>query len=210
MGKSDPTNSNPHSQQSIVIVPVDTPGVNIIRPMKVFGYDDAPEGHCEIIYENVRVPLSNLVAGWGRGFEVCDILVMDISACNNTMIAIDYPRTTWVSMVLCQCNISSMLNQYCSPGRIHHCMRSIGAAQMALDLMIQRVTDPSRKTFGKYLYEHGKLTFGNEMYGQYINSYLIGTVVADIAKSRAEIEGARLLVLSAALQVRCSFILLNI
>jgi len=144
MGKSDPTNSNQHAQQSIVIVPVDTPGVKVIRPMKVFGYDDAPEGHCEIIYENVRVPLSNLVAGWGRGFEI----------------------------------IQGRLG----PGRIHHCMRSIGAAQMALDAMLVRVTDPSRKTFGKYLYEHG-------------------TVVADIAKSRAEIEGARLLVLSAALQI---------
>ena len=68
-----------------------------------------------------------------------------------------------------------------SPGRIHHCMRSIGAAQAALDLMLQRVTDPAKKTFGEYLYEHG-------------------TVVADIAKSRAEIESARLLVYSAALQ----------
>jgi len=112
--------------------------------MHVFGYDDAPEGHCEIIYENVRVPLGNLVLGWGRGFEI----------------------------------IQGRLG----PGRIHHCMRSIGAAQAALDLMLQRVTDPSRKTFGKYLYEHG-------------------SVVADIAKSRAEIESARLLVLSAALQI---------
>ncbi|KLO15665.1 acyl-CoA dehydrogenase NM domain-like protein [Schizopora paradoxa] len=144
MGKSDPTNSNQHAQQSIVIVPANAPGVKVIRPMKVFGYDDAPEGHCEIVYENVRVPLSNLVAGWGRGFEI----------------------------------IQGRLG----PGRIHHCMRSIGAAQMALDAMLVRVTDPSRKTFGKYLYEHG-------------------TVVADIAKSRAEIEGARLLVLSAALQI---------
>jgi acyl-CoA dehydrogenase len=141
MGKSDPNNANPHAQQSVVIVPADTPGVKVVRPMKIFGYDDAPEGHCEVIYENVRVPLSNLVLGWGRGFEI----------------------------------IQGRLG----PGRIHHCMRSIGCAQAALDLMIQRVTDPSRKTFGKYLYQHG-------------------TVVATIAQSRADIEGARLLVLSAA------------
>ncbi|CAK5275758.1 unnamed protein product [Mycena citricolor] len=144
MGKSDPNSKNTYNQQSVVLVPADTPGVTVVRPMSVMGYDDAPEGHCEIIYENVRVPLGNLVLGWGKGFEI----------------------------------IQGRLG----PGRIHHCMRSIGAAQQALDTMLRRVTDPGRKTFGKFLHEHG-------------------TVIADIAKSRAEIESARLLVLSAALQI---------
>lgn len=141
MGKSDPQNENSHRQQSIVLVPADTPGIKVVRPMQVFGYDDAPEGHCEVIYENVRVPLANLVRGWGAGFEI----------------------------------IQGRLG----PGRIHHCMRSIGAAEAALDRMLTRVTDTRKRTFGKALYEHG-------------------TIVADIAKSRMQIDQARLLVLSAA------------
>ncbi|KAF8322275.1 acyl-CoA dehydrogenase NM domain-like protein [Clavulina sp. PMI_390] len=144
VGKSDPNNKSRYLQQSIVLVPANTPGVKIVRPMTVLGYDDAPEGHAEVIYDNVRVPLSNLVAGWGRGFEI--------------------------------------LQGRLGPGRIHHCMRSIGAAEAALELMLQRVTDPKRKTFGKFLHEHG-------------------TIISDIGRSRAEIDAARLLVLSAAHQI---------
>ncbi|PWN51044.1 acyl-CoA dehydrogenase NM domain-like protein [Violaceomyces palustris] len=141
MGKSDPTNSNPHRQQSIVIVPANAPGVKIVRPMQVFGYDDAPEGHCEVIYENVRVPIGNLILGWGRGFEI----------------------------------IQGRLG----PGRIHHCMRSIGAAERALDLLLTRATDTKKKAFGKHLYEHG-------------------VIVQNIAQCRIKIDQARLLVLTAA------------
>ncbi|GAA6034056.1 hypothetical protein JCM8097_000670 [Rhodosporidiobolus ruineniae] len=144
MGKSDPDNSSKYKQQSIVVVPSNTKGVKLIRPMTVFGYDDAPEGHFEVVYDNVRVPLDHLVLGWGRGFEI----------------------------------IQGRLG----PGRLHHCMRSLGLASRALDLTLLRATDPRKSTFGKALYQHG-------------------TVVRDLAESRIEIDQARLLVLSAAAMV---------
>ena len=153
MGKSDPDNSDGYKQQSVVIVPADAAGVRIVRPMEVFGYDDAPEGHCEVIYENVRVPLNNLVLGWGRGFEVgrsssaieCQGDTYPIRSSKDVLGL--YPLSPFYA---------DFADRLGSPGRIHHCMRSIGAASKALDLMIQRVTDPSRKTFGKLLHEHGE------------------------------------------------------
>jgi acyl-CoA dehydrogenase len=119
MGKSDAQNPDPYSQQSVVLVPHDTPGVTVQRALSVFGYDDAPHGHCEISFKNVRVPVSNMLLGEGRGFEI----------------------------------IQGRLG----PGRIHHCMRSIGVASVALDLMILRVTDPARMTFGTVLSQHGTI-----------------------------------------------------
>jgi len=139
MGKTDPENSNRYIQQSQVLVPMNTPGVTIVRPMKVFGYDDAPEGHAEITFENVRVPVDNIIVGEGKGFEIAQGRL--------------------------------------GPGRIHHCMRSIGIAQRALDLMCKRVNE--------------RIVFGRPMIKQQ-------SIREAIAISACQIEQARLMTLKTA------------
>ncbi|XHG00347.1 hypothetical protein AWENTII_003809 [Aspergillus wentii] len=144
MGKSDPSNRDTYKQQSVILVPANTPGVTVHRMLSVYGYDDAPHGHGHITFTNVHVPVSAMVLGEGRGFEI----------------------------------IQGRLG----PGRIHHAMRTIGAAEKAIEWLIARVNDERKQTFGRSLSSHG-------------------VILEWIAKSRIEIDAARLIVLNAAIKI---------
>ena len=142
MGKSDPENPDRHRQQTQLLVPKDTQGISIVRPLTTLGYDDAPQGHAEVHFNAVKVPLDNMLLGEGRGFEIAQSRL--------------------------------------GPGRMHHCMRLIGAAQRSLEITCQRVEQ--RSTFGRKLSQHQ-------------------SVREDISRIFSEIEMARLLVLKTCFKI---------
>ena len=138
MGKTNPT-APPHKQQSMILVPMNTPGVEVVRPIPVMGFDDAPHGHAEIIFRNVTVPGDSIVWSEGNGFAIAQ--------------------------------------ERLGPGRLHHCMRLLGLGERATQIMIRR--SKSRRTFGKDLWMHQDVRL-------------------KVAKSRVELDAARLVVLDAA------------
>ncbi len=142
MGKTDPDNPQRHRQQSMILVPRGAPGIHVLRMLKVMGFDDAPHGHGEVVFDNVRVPASNILLGEGRGFEIAQGRL--------------------------------------GPGRIHHCMRIIGVAERALELLCQRATE--RTTWGMKLADRG-------------------VTQVRIADSRIKMEMCRLLVLKASFRM---------
>jgi len=144
MGKTNPSNPDKYKQQSMMLVPADTPGITVRRMLSVFGFDDAPHGHGHVIFKDVKVPLDVILLGEGRGFEI--------------------------------------MQGRLGPGRIHHAMRTIGAAERALEWMINRLNDERKIPFGKPLSEHGVL-------------------LEWVAKARIEIDAARLIVLNAAIKI---------
>lgn len=138
MGKTDPS-APTHAQQSMVLVPMDTPGVEVVRPLQVFGYDDAPHGHAEVRFTNVQVPETNMILGPGRGFEIAQGRL--------------------------------------GPGRLHHCMRSIGMGTRAMEIMAARAA--SRRAFGRALTQQGAF-------------------LKQFAEAHIKLQAARLVVLQAA------------
>lgn len=145
-GKTD-FSAAKHKQQSMILVDIQTPGIHIKRPLKVFGFDDAPHGHAEISFENVRVPAKNILLGEGRGFEIAQVKLL------RAKMRFKFCSQCYYSSFVLYRHLFTFLQGRLGPGRLHHCMRLIGAAERGMQMMAQRAL--SRKVFGKYIAEHG-------------------------------------------------------